>query len=120
MLNGKIRQKSSFSKFKALPKQKVLTKPQFNTLRSFNMSVRATGSLIGDTVYVTAIPNSPKMTVVSVDAEAKQVTTVWFSDSREAQQAVFPSSALDRVEIKTPPAPAKKAVAGAKPGRKKK
>jgi uncharacterized protein YodC (DUF2158 family) len=84
------------------------------------MSVRATGSLIGDAVYVTVLSNSPKMIVTAVDADAKLVTTVWFSDSRDAQQAVFPASALDRVELKAPPAPAKKTAAGAKSGGRKK
>jgi hypothetical protein len=62
------------------------------------------------------------MIVVSVDAEEKKVTTVWFSDNREAQQAVFPAVSLDRIEVKAPPAPAKKAASSAKPvpGRKKK
>jgi hypothetical protein len=60
------------------------------------------------------------MIVVSVDADAKQVTAVWFSDSHEAQQAVFPASALDRIEVKVSSTPAKRAVPGAKPGRKKK
>jgi hypothetical protein len=82
------------------------------------MSVRATVSLIGDPVYVTALPNSPKMIVTSVDVDAKQVTTVWFSDDHGVQQGVFPASALDRVEVKAPPA--KKPVPNAKPGGKKK
>jgi hypothetical protein len=42
------------------------------------------------------------MIVTSVDADAKQVTTIWFSDSREVQQGVFPASAIDRVEVKSP------------------
>ena len=66
------------------------------------MSVRATGSLIGDPVYVTALSDSPRMIVTSVDADAKQVTTIWFSDSREVQAGVFPASAIDRVEVKAP------------------
>jgi hypothetical protein len=28
------------------------------------------------------------------------VTTVWFSDSHEGQEGVFPATALDRVELK--------------------
>jgi hypothetical protein len=83
------------------------------------MSVRATGSLIGDPVYVTAIQNSPTMIVTAVDPDAKQVSAIWFSDSREVQQGVFPASAVDRVEVKTP-VPAKKTASGAKPGPKKK
>jgi hypothetical protein len=59
------------------------------------------------------------MIVTSVDADAKQVTVTWFSDSREAQQGVFPASALDRVEVKAPP-PAKKPASTAKPAGKKK
>jgi hypothetical protein len=84
------------------------------------MSVRATDSLIADAVVVADIPNSPKMVVLSVNSEAKQVTTIWFSDAHEAQQATFPASALDRVEPKA--AVAKKpAAGGAKkaPGKKK-
>jgi len=73
------------------------------------MSVRATGSLIADLVEVTGIPNSPKMVVLSVDAEKREVTTVWFSNSGEAQTATFPAQALDRAEVKTP-ATAKKSV----------
>jgi hypothetical protein len=84
------------------------------------MSVRATGSLIGDAVYVTALSNSPKMIVTSVDAEEKRVTAVWFSDAREAQQAVFPASALDRVEVNAQSVPAKKTAAAVKAGGKKK
>ncbi|MDR2802768.1 MAG: hypothetical protein LBB22_00575 [Treponema sp.] len=84
------------------------------------MSVRATGSLIGDAVYVTALSNSPKMIVTSVDADAKLITTVWFSDSHDAQKAVFPASALDRIELKAPPVPAKKTTATGKAGGKKK
>jgi hypothetical protein len=90
--------------------------------KEYIMSVRATDSLIADAVVVTDIPNSPKMVVLSVNAEAKQVTTIWFSDAHEAQQATFPSSSLDRVEAKV--APAKKPAAGgvkkAPPGKKKK
>ena len=66
------------------------------------MSVRATDSLIADLVTVARIPNSPKMVVLGVDAGKKTVTTVWFNDQHSAQQAVFPASALDRVEAKAP------------------
>jgi hypothetical protein len=66
------------------------------------MSVRATGALIGDPVYVTALSDSPRMIVTSVDADAKLITTIWFSDNREAQEGVFPASSLDRVEVKAP------------------
>jgi hypothetical protein len=58
------------------------------------------------------------MIVTAVDADAKQVSTIWFSDSREVQLGVFPASALDRVEVKAPPA--KKPASNAKPGAKKK
>jgi hypothetical protein len=58
------------------------------------------------------------MVVLSVNPEAKQVTTVWFSSDNKAQQAVFPASSLDRVEVKTAPSPAKKPAA--KPAAKKK
>ncbi|MDR0526719.1 MAG: hypothetical protein LBG79_02710 [Spirochaetaceae bacterium] len=72
------------------------------------MSVRATGSLIADLVSVSGLPGSPKMVVLSVNEEAKQVTTVWFSSNGDAQQGTFPAQALDRVEQKNA-APAKKA-----------
>ncbi|MDR2600922.1 MAG: hypothetical protein LBC53_00500 [Spirochaetaceae bacterium] len=65
------------------------------------MSVRATDSLIADIVTVSGISNSPKMVVLSVDPDKKTVTTVWFNDQHSAQQAVFPASALDRVEDKS-------------------
>jgi hypothetical protein len=64
------------------------------------MSVRATNSLISDIVTVSGIPNSPKMVVLAVEEEKKQVTAVWFSSSGKAQTAVFPAPALDRVEVK--------------------
>jgi hypothetical protein len=66
------------------------------------MSVRATNSLIADLVTVSGLPNSPKMVVFSINEEAKQATTVWFSSSGEAQTASFPASALDRVAVKAP------------------
>jgi uncharacterized protein YodC (DUF2158 family) len=90
--------------------------------KEFKMSVRATESLIADVVSVSAIPGSPKMVVLSVNADAKQVTTVWFSSSGETQQAIFPASALDRVEVKAPATKKPAAAApkgGAKPGKKK-
>jgi hypothetical protein len=62
------------------------------------MSVRATNSLIADVVTVSGIPNSPKMVVLAVEEDKKQVTTVWFSSSGKGQTAVFPAPALDRVE----------------------
>ncbi|MDR1098943.1 MAG: hypothetical protein LBL28_00530 [Treponema sp.] len=64
------------------------------------MSVRATDRLVSDIVTVTGLSNSPKMVVLSVDAENKTVNTAWFSDCHEAQQGVFPAAALDRVEVK--------------------
>ena len=63
------------------------------------MSVRATDRLIGDIVYVTKLQNSPEMVVHSIDAEAKMVNTTWFAADKSAQEAQFPASALDRVEI---------------------
>jgi hypothetical protein len=68
------------------------------------MSVRATGSLISDVVIASGLANSPEMIVQTVDENAKLVTTVWFSDTNEAQQAVFPAGALDRVEESKPKA----------------
>jgi hypothetical protein len=87
------------------------------------MSVRATERLLGDVVTVTELSNSPKMVVQTVDIDRKLVTTVWFSNANEAQSAVFPASALDRVEFNAAPvkkaaAPAK-AVPAKKPGKKK-
>jgi hypothetical protein len=82
------------------------------------MSVRATGSLISDVVIASGLSNSPKMVVQSVDENAKLVTTVWFSDSHEVQQGVFPAGALDRSEEKAPAKAAKSA--GKKPGAKAK
>jgi hypothetical protein len=66
------------------------------------MSVRATGSLIGDTV-VTADIKGPKMIVLSVEEEKRLITTVWFSDNGLAQTAVFPAGALNRSEIPVKP-----------------
>jgi hypothetical protein len=68
------------------------------------MSVRATERVIGDVVIAGGLTNSPKMVVQAVDIDAKLVTTVWFSDSHESQQGVFPASALDRFEITATPA----------------
>jgi hypothetical protein len=70
------------------------------------MSVRATGSLIADLVVISG-SKAPQMVVLSVDEEKKQVTAFWFSADLKGQQAVFPASALDRVE-KPAPAAAKK------------
>jgi hypothetical protein len=69
------------------------------------MSVRATDRLIADVVVASGLGNSPRMIVQSVNPEEKRVTTVWFSDSKEMQQGIFPASALDRVEA--PAAPVK-------------
>ena len=71
------------------------------------MSVRVTGRLIGDLVVASGLSNSPKMIVQSIDEEAKTVRTIWFSDSRESQEGMFPGSALDRAEL--PKAPKEKA-----------
>jgi hypothetical protein len=90
------------------------------------MSVRATERLIGDVVMVTGLSNSPHMVVQTVDIEAKQVTAVWFSDDHRGQQAVFPATALDRVEATEVQAVKKTAsgsgtgTRGRKPGRAKK
>ncbi|MDR2481551.1 MAG: hypothetical protein LBD07_04580 [Spirochaetaceae bacterium] len=86
------------------------------------MSVRATNSLIADLVSVSGLPNSPKMVVLSVNEEAKQVTTVWFSSAGESQSATFPAQSLDRVEVKQAAAsPAKKKTSSSagKGGKKK-
>jgi hypothetical protein len=72
------------------------------------MSVRATDSLIAAVVVATEIPNSPKMIVQAVNPEQKMITTVWFSDSHESQQGVFPAAALDRYEAKAVSASKKK------------
>jgi hypothetical protein len=83
------------------------------------MSVRATNSLIADLVIVSGIPNSPKMVVLSVNEEKRQVETVWFSAGGEAQTATFPAPALDRVEVKVAAA-AKRPGPGPGKGRGKK
>ena len=72
------------------------------------MSVRATGSLIGDLVKVTDLPNGPVMVVKTVNEKEKLVTTVWFSTQNEGQEATFPASALDRAEAKAAPKAASK------------
>jgi hypothetical protein len=78
------------------------------------MSVRATERLVGDVVIASGLSNSPKMVVQKVDIDAKTVTTVWFSDTNEGQEGIFPASSLDRFEAAPP-----KAAAGKKPGKKK-
>ena len=87
------------------------------------MSVRATDRLIGDIVIASGLPNSAKMVVQSVDDEAKQITTIWFSDDHKAQTGIFPVSAIDRTEQKAPAAKKAKAsakkTAAKKPGRKR-
>jgi hypothetical protein len=64
------------------------------------------------------------MVVQSVDIEAKQVSAIWFSDDHRGQQAVFPVTALDRVEAPEFKAEKKAAAAtetrGRKPGKAKK
>jgi len=82
------------------------------------MSVRATGRLIGDVVIASGLPNSAKMVVQSVDEDAKQITTIWFSDDHKAQTGVFPVGAIDRLEQKVPPAKKPRA-AVKKPARKR-
>jgi hypothetical protein len=67
------------------------------------MSVRATDRLIADVVIASGLGNEPRMIVQSVNPEEKLVTTIWFSDSKEIQQGVFPASALDRVEAPAAP-----------------
>jgi len=79
------------------------------------MSVRVTERLIGDVVIATGLPNSPLMIVQSIDEEEKMVTTTWFSDNKECQEGLFPGSALDRAEPKTPAG--KNSAAGKKPAR---
>lgn len=60
------------------------------------MSVRATNSLIAEIVIAPGVPNSPRMVVQDVDPDKKTVTTIWFSDTHESQQGVFPASSLER------------------------
>jgi hypothetical protein len=78
------------------------------------MSVRATDKLIADVVVVTELSNSPKMVVQAVNPDEKLITTVWFSDSHEFQQGVFPAGALDRATAAAAP----KKAAAKKPGKK--
>jgi hypothetical protein len=90
------------------------------------MSVRATERLVGDVVVVSGLANSPQMVVQAVNIDARQVTTVWFADDRRGQQAVFPATALDRVEATGNGAEKKAGTAagsgtrGRKPGKAKK
>jgi hypothetical protein len=81
------------------------------------MSVRATDSLIAELVIVSGLTNSPKMVVQAVNQEQKLVTTVWFSDAHEAQQAVFPASSLDRANVTVVPSKGK--VGRGRPARSK-
>jgi hypothetical protein len=87
------------------------------------MSVRATERIVGDVVIASGLPNSAKMVVQSVDEEAKQINTIWFSDDHKAQTGTFPASAIDRAEQK--PVAAKKTKgavkkpAAKKPGKKR-
>jgi hypothetical protein len=88
------------------------------------MSARATERLVGDVVVVTGLSNSPQMVVQSVDIEAKMVNVVWLADDHRGQQAVFPATALDRVEAaepgKKPAVAAGNGTRGRKPGKAKK
>jgi poly(3-hydroxybutyrate) depolymerase len=84
------------------------------------MSVRATDRLIGDIVGVTGLSNSAKMVVQTVDADAKMVTAIWFSDAHEVQVGTFPASSLDRVEVSAPAKTGKNsAAAGRKTAKKR-
>jgi hypothetical protein len=64
------------------------------------MSVRATERLLGDIVIVTGLKNSPQMVVKAINEKTKLITTSWFSNSNEYQEASFHSNALDRAEEK--------------------
>jgi hypothetical protein len=68
------------------------------------MSVRATERLIGEIVITPGLSNGPKMIVQSVDIESKLITTVWFSGAQEIQEGIFPSSALEKVDVSVEPA----------------
>jgi hypothetical protein len=81
------------------------------------MSVRATERIVGDVVIASGLPNSAKMVVQSVDEEAKQINTIWFSDDHKAQTGTFPASAIDRAEQK-PGAEKKTKTAAKKPAKK--
>jgi hypothetical protein len=83
------------------------------------MSVRATERLIGDVVVVTGLSNSPKMVVQAVNADAKQVTAVWFDDNHAGQQAVFPAAAIDRYEKIVTPGAKSAGTRGRKPAKGK-
>ena len=83
------------------------------------MSVRATERLIGDVVIASGLPNSAKMVVLSIDEEAKQAETIWFSDDHAVQTGLFPVSALDRAEQKVPATAKKSKDSAKKPGRKR-
>ncbi|MDR2479358.1 MAG: hypothetical protein LBD48_08610 [Treponema sp.] len=73
------------------------------------MSVRATDSLVAEVVVAADLAGSPKMIVQSVNAETKQVTTVWFSETNEYQLGVFPAGSLEKaVDNKKPVSKAKK------------
>jgi hypothetical protein len=61
------------------------------------MSVRATESLIAEVVEVTGI-EGPRMVVSGVNVGEKTVSTIWFSDSNELLNGVFPAAALDKAE----------------------
>jgi hypothetical protein len=43
------------------------------------------------------------MIVQEIDEESKMVTAIWFSDSHECQEGLFPASALDRAEPRQAP-----------------
>jgi hypothetical protein len=83
------------------------------------MSVRATERLIGDVVIAAGLFNSPRMIVQSVDVDTKLVKTIWFSDTHEGQEAVFPASALDRAGEKPVQGTNKPGSKGQKPRGKK-
>ena len=67
------------------------------------MSVRVTERLIGDVVIASGLPKSPLMVVQEIDEEKKMVRTIWFSDSNECQEGLFPASAIDRAEPRQAP-----------------
>jgi hypothetical protein len=83
------------------------------------MSVRATERLVGDLVVVTGLSNSPKMVAQSVDIDAKQVNTIWFSDGHRAEIGTFPATALDRAEAGAPAAKKAAKSAAKKPAKKR-
>jgi hypothetical protein len=59
--------------------------------------VRATERLIGDVVMASRLSNSPKMVVQGVDIQAKQVTTVWFSDDHQGSGWGIPGQFIRQV-----------------------